>query len=192
MSKSQLRAQGLQARRAIPHALLVNESRLVEGRLAEERAYVEARTVATYVSTADEVQTDGVIRRMLAEGKRVAVPRVDLGSQSLVFHVILGLDNLSTGLHGILEPSPQYPRVELSATDLVFVPLVSWDDRGHRIGSGMGYFDRALASRGNSVAVGLALESQRVARVPEVPSDVPLDMVVTEKRVLKFGRGLGR
>ena len=76
----------------------------------------------------------------------------------------------------------------LSETDLVLVPLVAWDDRGHRIGYGRGYFDRALAMRGPSLAIGLALESQHVPTIPEVPSDVSMDMVVTEKRVLRFAR----
>jgi 5-formyltetrahydrofolate cyclo-ligase len=42
--------------------------------------------------------------------------------------------------------------------------------------------------RGPSLAIGLALESQHVPTIPEVPSDVSMDMVVTEKRVLRFAR----
>ena len=189
MSKSELRTQGIRARRAIPGAALERDSALVERNLTGERVYVDAAWIASYVSKADEVQTDGLIRRMIAEGKRVAVPRVDAGSGSLVFHEIRGLDGLAPGAHGIREPPAGSPAVALAATDITLVPLVSWDDRGHRVGSGMGYFDRALAQRGRSVAVGLALESQRVPRIPEGPGDVPLDMLVTERRVLRFSRG---
>jgi 5-formyltetrahydrofolate cyclo-ligase len=125
---------------------------------------------------------------MLAEGKRVAVPLVDDPSHSLLFFEIHGLDELSPGRFGVLEPGRGSEQMTLSETDLVLVPLVAWDDRGHRIGYGRGYFDRALAMRGPSLAIGLALESQHVQTIPEVPSDVSMDMVVTEKRVLRFAR----
>lgn len=189
MSKEELRSQSIRARRAIPRHTLLSESRLVEENLALQRVYLASRTVACYASTADEVQTDSILMRMLEEGKIVAVPRVDLSSHSLVFHELRSLEELSPGTYGIREPSPSSPRVDLEQTDLVLVPLVAWDDRGHRIGRGMGYFDKALATRGSSVAVGLGLESLRIPRVPDAPSDVPLDMVVTEKRVLAFSTG---
>ncbi|MDA4113922.1 MAG: 5-formyltetrahydrofolate cyclo-ligase [Thaumarchaeota archaeon] len=189
MSKSQLRAQAIAARRAIPHALLVQESRLVEENLASQDEYRDARLVASYVSKEDEVRTDEIIGRMFAEGKRVAVPLMETRSVMLVFLEIHGLGELSMGHFGILEPGRDAPPVPLNVTDLVLVPLVAWDDRGHRIGYGKGYFDRALAGRGRSLAVGLAMESQRIQKVPEGPSDVRLDMVVTEKRALRFERG---
>ncbi len=166
----------------------MRESQLVERNLVSQREYREARVVASYVSTEDEVQTIGIIRRMLAEGMRVTAPLVEAPSGTLVFLEIHGLGDLSPGHFGILEPRRGTPPVPLSESDLVLVPLVAWDVRGYRIGYGKGYFDRALAARGRSLSIGLALESQRVPRVPEGPTDVPLDMVVTEKRVLRFAR----
>jgi len=189
MSKSQLRAEAIESRRAIPHAQLVHESLLIEENLASQDEYREAKVVATYVSKEEEVQTDGIVRRMFAEGRRVAVPLVDLPSGTLIFFEIHGLGDVSMGHFGILEPGRDTPPLPLDETDIVLVPLVAWDDRGHRIGYGRGYFDRALAGRGRSLSIGLALESQRIRKVPDGPSDVRLDMVVTEKRVLRFERG---
>jgi 5-formyltetrahydrofolate cyclo-ligase len=189
MTKSQLRAEAIAARRAIPHALLIQESRLVEENLASLDEYRGARLVASYVSKPDEVRTDEIIRRIFSEGRRVAVPLINLPSEALVFLEIHGLGDLSLGHFGILEPGRDATPVPLNQTDLVLVPLVAWDDRGHRIGYGKGYFDRALAERGRSFAIGLALESQRIQMVPESPSDVRLDIVVTERRVLRFERG---
>ena len=66
----------------------------------------------------------------------------------------------------------------------MIVPLVACDEKGHRLGYGAGYFDRALAGKG-FVKVGLALESQRLAHIPESRHDVPLDVIVTERRVIR-------
>lgn len=188
MTKSEIRAEALQTRQAIPRDSLLELSRTVIRNLASQREYVGARTVATYVSKEDEVQTSGLITRMLSEGKRVVVPRVDGASGNLLFFEIRGLRDLSPGRFGVLEPAPGPLPVPLSECDVTIVPVVAWDERGYRIGYGKGYFDRALAKRGGSTSVGLAMEIQRVPEVPAGPSDVPLDIIVSEKRVLRFSR----
>ncbi|MGA2665804.1 MAG: 5-formyltetrahydrofolate cyclo-ligase [Nitrososphaerales archaeon] len=192
--KSRLRQEALEARRAIRPDVLLRLSRAVEANLASWEAYGRSSLLAAYVSKDDEVQTRELIARALAEGKRVAVPLVDGAIDGLRFVEIHGVGDLAPGRFGILEPrSDAGPTVPLSGSDLVLVPLVAWDERGHRIGYGRGYYDRALAGRGRSLAVGLALESQRVARVPEGPGEGPLDAVVTESRVLILaGRQTGR
>jgi 5-formyltetrahydrofolate cyclo-ligase len=159
----------------------------VEERLVSEKEYRRARAVATYVSKEDEVQTQGLIGRMLKEGKKVVVPLVDSPSKSLHFFETRGLEDLSPGRFGILEPLRRSAPVALEDCDVVLVPLVAWDEEGHRIGYGKGFFDRALASRGQAFSIGLALESQQVQRIPADRSDVRLDMIVTENRVLRFG-----
>ena len=106
MSKSQLRTEAIEARRGIPRAQLVQESLLVGENLASQDEYRRAKLVATYVSKEDEVQTDRIIMRMFAEGRRVSVPLVDLPSAALIFFEIRGLEDVSVGHFGILEPGP--------------------------------------------------------------------------------------
>ena len=101
------------------------------------------------------------------------------------------MDELEPGDFGVLEPKEGLPAVPLSETQVVIVPVVAWDDRGYRLGYGKGYFDTELPSRGRSVAIGLAMESQRIDRVPESDTDVPLDMIVTEKRIMRFSKAGG-
>jgi len=186
MNKEQLRAVGLAARRAIPRSRVKEMSAMVQENLWGLGDFVSARRIASYVAKEDEVQTVPIIERALAEAKSVAVPKVDTETGALLFFEIKGIHELSRGYSGILEPRGADRPVKLSGTDVVLVPVVVWDARGHRIGHGAGQFDRALAQRGNSIAIGLAFESQSVARIPDGPSDVKLDVLVTEKRVLKF------
>lgn len=192
MTKNQIRAEAIQARQSIPRDRLLAQSQTVIRSLTSQNEYAAARAVATYVSKEDEVQTLELIAQMLSEGKRVVVPRVDGPSGNLLFFEIHGLGDLSPGRFGVLEPAPGPSAVPLAECDIVIVPLVAWDERGYRIGYGRGYFDRALARRGASVSVGLAMETQRVPEVPVEPSDVPLDVIVTEKRVLRPHKGGAR
>jgi 5-formyltetrahydrofolate cyclo-ligase len=70
---------------------------------------------------------------------------------------------------------------------LVVVPGVAFDAAGRRLGRGRGYYDRALAElrrAGGVTAVGVAYELQLVAELPHEPWDEPVDVIVTERRVL--------
>jgi 5-formyltetrahydrofolate cyclo-ligase len=80
--------------------------------------------------------------------------------------------------------------------DLVLVPLVGFDARGHRLGMGAGLYDRHFAFLRHRRAwrrpllVGVAFEAQKVPGLAEIAHDVQLDGVVTERGV--YGRIAGR
>ena len=154
------------------------------------KEYKDARLLISYCAKDDEVQTRPIIERALEEGKRVAVIVTDVPSKTLSFSEIKSFeDELAPGAFGILEPRPECVRpVSIAQADVVLVPLVAWDEKGHRLGYGAGYFDRALAGAKRTTKVGLALESQRLPQIPESRHDVPLDVIVTDKRVVRPAR----
>ncbi len=73
--------------------------------------------------------------------------------------------------------------------DLVLVPLVGFDARGHRLGMGAGFYDRRFVflrhrrTWRKPLLIGLAFEVRRVERLAEAAHDVPLWGVVTERAV---------
>ena len=72
--------------------------------------------------------------------------------------------------------------------DIVFLPLVAFDKRLYRIGYGGGYYDRyieKLTTRKKTLKIGIAHSSQKINRVPTNKYDRKLDMVITEKYVLR-------
>ncbi|SDR01404.1 5-formyltetrahydrofolate cyclo-ligase [Pseudoxanthomonas sp. CF385] len=98
-------------------------------------------------------------------------------------------DELVTNRYGIPEPDID-PRSGLRADEmaLIAVPLVGFDDAGHRLGMGGGWYDRTLAARLRQPAppwlVGVGFEAQRVASVDAQAWDVPLDAICTERATL--------
>jgi len=159
----------------------------VQANLLSLKEYKDAGVVISYCAKDDEVQTRPIIERALADGKRVAVIVTDVPSKTLSFSEIKSFeDDLAPGAFRILEPKPGRIRpVSIAQADVVLVPLVAWDEKGHRLGYGAGYFDRALAGAKRITKVGLALESQRLPQIPESRHDVRLDVIVTEKRVVR-------
>ncbi len=75
--------------------------------------------------------------------------------------------------------------------EIVIVPLVAFDLAGGRLGYGGGFYDRTLEglrARGPVLAIGFAFDAQQAEDLPLEPTDQPLDMVVTETRVLDIPR----
>ncbi len=188
--KQELRASALLRRRSIDAEELAALSSRVAANLFSLKEYEDAGLIISYCAKDDEVQTRPIIERALAEGKRVAVVVTNVSTKTLSFSEIKSFDDdLAPGTFGILEPRPGKARpVPLAEADLVLVPLVAWDERGRRLGYGAGYFDRALAGARRITKAGLALEAQRLARIPASRHDVPLDVIVTERRVVRPAR----
>jgi 5-formyltetrahydrofolate cyclo-ligase len=187
MSKADVRRDALRARRSLSAEQVESLSARIQNALMALPEFLEAGVVASYVAKRDEVQTGKILRSALSSGKRLLVPRTDPSSLSLRFCEIRSLDQLSPGYLGIPEPPLTSKAVPLSESQLVVVPVVAWDDAGRRVGYGKGYFDRELRSRGRAASAGLGFESQRRDQLPATSSDVPLDIIVTERRVLRFG-----
>ena len=73
--------------------------------------------------------------------------------------------------------------------DILIVPLLAFDRRGHRLGYGAGYYDMtltALREKKPIVAVGIAYAAQEVDTVPITPRDARLDLVLTENETIDF------
>jgi 5-formyltetrahydrofolate cyclo-ligase len=111
------------------------------------------------------------------------------GGARLEFAPVERWDELVAGRYGVLEPPEALGRVELRAGDAVIVPGVAFDEAGHRLGRGMGYYDRTFSGAGGPLLVGLAYEFQVRSSVPFGERDRGMDVILTERRVRCIGRG---
>ena len=90
-------------------------------------------------------------------------------------------DLLESASFGTFEPAITRPEVD---PEVVLVPLLAFDSKGHRLGYGGGYYDRTLesfAERG-VVSVGIAYEAQFLEKLPSDTKDVALNWIITEER----------
>jgi 5-formyltetrahydrofolate cyclo-ligase len=149
-------------------------------------AFGSADHIVGYAARASEVDPAEVLRCAAMRGKRTYYPRIEGGD--LRFHRALAED-LAPGRFGILEPCEDLPVLESSASRITFlVPGLAFDRMGGRLGSGRGYYDRALRSAWRSATrVGLVFREGVVERLPHDPWDVPMDLIVTEDGVFTTG-----
>ncbi len=184
--KRELRARMRAARQSLPLGERLEASRLIEEHVIDLPEYAEAFVVLLYASTDEEVNTEGLIDRGVLEGKNVVLPRMEDGG--LALHQVSGREDLSPGPYGIFEPRLTLPIVPPEQVDLAVVPGLAFDEGGHRLGMGKGYYDRLLPRLAKALKVGVAFELQIVDEVPRDENDVPVDVVVTERRVIRATR----
>ena len=84
----------------------------------------------------------------------------------------------------ILEPSEHAKAVALDFLDVIVVPGIVFDHRGHRLGFGQGWYDRILKNF-DGVAVGLAYDFQVIEKLPDQPHDQACDWIVSESALFK-------
>ncbi len=137
-------------------------------------------TVFIFISKNDEVQTLGIIEKLLLQEKEVIVPISIEKNKTLGISEIISSDDLRLGTYGILEPK-KIRTVDKSNIDIFFVPGTIFDKKGNRKGRGLGYFDRFLADvKGKKPIIGLCFEEQVVERLKVNPWDVPVDKVLAK------------
>ena len=140
--------------------------------------------VAGYSPIRSEIDPIPLMRRLADIGAQLALPVVVAKGQPLVMRSWTVGDHLQAGTWGIREPELAAALVE---PDVLIVPLLAFDRRGHRIGYGAGYYDMtltALRQRKPVVAIGIAFAIQEIDAVPDEPGDARLDFVMTEKETI--------
>jgi 5-formyltetrahydrofolate cyclo-ligase len=180
--KLDLRREALGRRDALPAAERAQAAELIAAR--EFPLRVDGAIVAGFMPIKSEINPLPLMRKLAAAGARIALPAVAGPGKPLIMRAWAFGGPLATGVWGIREPRPEAPEV---APDILIVPLLAFDRRGHRIGYGAGYYDLtigALRSKRRTAAVGIAFAAQEIAAVPATPRDAALDLVLTEREVI--------
>ncbi len=186
VEKAELRKQLIDERRTYSKTEILRNSAIITQRLFELDEVRQAKIISTYIGKEDEVQTIDIIQKSWVAGKTVIVPVVDADRASIYFSELSDLNHLQKGHYDILEPSPEKISISsLTSADIIIVPGVGWDSQGHRLGHGLGFYDRALEGVPyQSTIVGLAFEWQVLESIPVESHDRSVDMIVTENRLI--------
>jgi 5-formyltetrahydrofolate cyclo-ligase len=184
--KAEGRRLALACRDVLPTPVRAILSRGIGGRLLTLPEFERARGVLFYLAFRSEVETQPLIEAALALGKEVAVPVVRAEPRGLVPCRYSCPEDLARTSLGVLEPKPECAcPVEPAAIDLIVVPGTAFDVHGARLGYGLGFYDRLLSEIPLALRVALAFECQLLPAVTVEPHDVPVDIILTEERVIR-------
>jgi 5-formyltetrahydrofolate cyclo-ligase len=167
--KAEQRRVARDARKSLTPEYRIKASDKICTHILSSRAFAAATVVASYEWVHSEVQTSVLNLAILAAGKQLIVPEVT-GPESMRF-----VDFHDRSLV-----------VDLAVAELILVPAVGFDLDGNRMGNGRGYYDRSLSAI-NSRTVCLVFDAQRLDSLIVEPTDVVMDVVITESGVIVGG-----
>jgi 5-formyltetrahydrofolate cyclo-ligase len=186
-TKTDIRRLLRRARNAVPDDVRTQAAtRAVQFALRQHLLH-RKRRAGFYIPAKGEFNCLPMIDRALQMGMTCYLPMVPPSRQKKLWFSKLGDGpHWALNRYGIPEYVRHNGRTRVSGLDILFLPLLGFDERGYRMGMGGGYYDSSLAylaKRRNwhrPLLIGLAFETQRLERLPTDPWDIPLDAVITE------------
>ena len=186
MTKAELRREALARRRALLPAEVARRSVELREQLFRGFPVADWRWLSVFLPIQRQQEPDTwlMIREIWRQlPTRLAVPVVQSDGQTLRHFHLTPETTLTTNRWGIPEPVGA-PEIKPAAFDAVLVPLLAFDEQGHRVGYGKGFYDRFLTQcRPDALRIGVSLEPPGPRITDAWPGDVRLHACLTPERV---------
>lgn len=183
--KRDLRREALARRDALDMAFRI-EASLAMALAVNDIECPPGTVVSGFWPMRSEVDVRPLMAALGERGARLSLPAI-LDRTTIVFRELTRTGELVDMGYGTMGPDETAETLDPS---IMLVPLAAFDGRGHRIGYGAGYYDRAIArlvDAGHSPRlIGIAFDCQEVARVPDEPHDVVIPEILTESGLRRF------
>ncbi|MGQ3892841.1 5-formyltetrahydrofolate cyclo-ligase [Legionella sp. CNM-4043-24] len=145
--------------------------------------YRYARRIALYHAFQGEIDLSELWRSAPGQGKFCYFPVIN-PDKTLTFLPATPKTPFKNNIYGIPEPEvDRSEAIQPADLDVIFMPLVAFDDRCTRIGMGSGYYDRSLANQEGPLLIGVAYEFQHQSTLIPETWDVPLTAVITQEKI---------
>jgi 5-formyltetrahydrofolate cyclo-ligase len=186
-TKIQIREDIAKIISAVAESDIAKKVRAIEDRLFEFANFLESKITLLYVSGYNEVQTKNIIKRAYSYNKIVVLPAFDPKTFEMeLMKVDKFSQALKPGPRGVPEPNAGRCKiVPIDRIDIAIIPGIAFDEKGGRIGTGRGYYDRLIPRLAITTRkVALTLEEQIIPQVPMESHDKYVDIIITDKRII--------
>ena len=179
MDKQKIRNKMKSLRDNLSKEEVANYSKTICSTLLETLKSFNNNNIFIYNSFKNEVYTKELIQQ-LYKSNNIFLPRIDGNN---MYAVKLSKRSIfQTNSFGIQEPSSPPANID---NFICILPLLAVDENGNRIGFGKGYYDRFLENK-NCIKIGLCYDFQIIKGIPHESYDIPLDIIISEKRTIKL------
>ncbi|GIZ07844.1 5-formyltetrahydrofolate cyclo-ligase [Flavobacterium sp. UMI-01] len=186
-NKKTLRAQYKALRQKLNAAEIEEKSLAIANALLKlpiwEKTYFH---VFLPIEEQQEVDTELILHLLSGKDKEIVVSKTDFENRKMIHFLLTDNTKIKKNEYNIPEPVEGI-EVPSSKIEVVFVPLLAFDAKGHRVGYGKGFYDKFLAEcQAGTIKIGLSFfESEEV--ISDVfETDVALDYCVTPIKIYSF------
>lgn len=178
MTNADIRGEMKKKRSSMPSSVVEASSELIFEKIKTLDFIFEKQNFLVYKDFKNEVKTDKIINYLHLLEKTVAHP-ITIG-ENMIAAIPMGVE-AERDAFGIEIPK-NYEI--MTSPEVIFVPLVACDKNKNRLGFGKGYYDRYMSGK-STLKIGLCYDFQVVDGVSVNEWDIPLDMIITEKRLIR-------
>lgn len=179
--KNALRKTCRSVRENLPPAYQQKISSQICNRIRQLKEYRYAKRIALYHAFKGEIDLSDLWRAAPMQGKFCYFPVLN-ADKTLAFLPATPATPFVNNKFGIPEPQVELSeQISPKELDLIFIPLVAFDNACTRLGMGSGYYDRTLAKQNHPLLIGVAYEFQHQIYLAPQEWDVPLTVVITEQ-----------
>jgi len=190
MNRKQIRIAIREKRNALTLPFQNDSATQLVSQLAKNSRITKAKSIAIYLSSDGELNTTPFIQWCWQNNIRTYLPVIHPFSKGhLLFIEYNQTTKMKRNIYGILEPQLNVTKIKRPDTiDIMFTPLVAFDNSGQRLGMGGGFYDRTLSRWYQSFQqnkqslpfpIGLAHDCQKIAEVPAESWDIPIPEIIT-------------
>ena len=185
MDKKLLRKEMRARRKSLPEFERQTLSNEIIKKFLAQDVYKNSQIVMAYVSMPEEVQLQKIFTDAFAQKKILAVPLI-VGAGEMQAVQVESFDALEVGEFGILTVRKESRKIiSPEKINCVIVPGAAFDLNLNRLGLGGGFYDKFLPRAVNAKKIALAYEFQIIENVPTEPHDFKVDMIITEKQIIR-------
>lgn len=133
-----------------------------------------------------EVDTEFLLQVLAGKDKEIVVSKSDFETRKMTHFLLTDNTKFKKNEYNIPEPLDGI-EVPASKIDVVFVPLLAFDKKGHRVGYGKGFYDNFLAAcRPDVLKIGLSFFEPEEEIIDVCESDVKLDFCITPEKTYQI------
>lgn len=133
-----------------------------------------------------EINTDFILNILAGKDKHVVISKSNFEDYSMLHFLLTDSTTIKKNSYNIPEPVDGI-EIKSSQLEVVFIPLLAFDNLGNRIGYGKGFYDRFLTTcKPETLKIGLSFFEAEDAIFETSEADVSLDYCVTPNKVFQF------
>ena len=188
MLKKDLRLHYIALRKDVSPPALLNSSLTIANKLLALPIWsLNYYHVFLPITSQNEVDTSFILSILQGKDKNIVLPKIE-GSNNLKHILLTDNTRLKANSWGVPEPLEGI-EVPVNKIDVVFIPLLTFDDNGNRVGYGKGFYDNFLKDcRNDVIKIGLSLFASEKVISDVNENDIPLNYCVTPDKVYSFSK----
>lgn len=187
MTKSELRQKYKQLRKELSDHQVEDFSLEIANQLLKMAIWDKSfYHIFLSIEEQKEINTDYILNILAGKDKNIVISKSHIQDFSMTHYLLTDNTTLKKSKYNVPEPVDGI-EIQPSQLDVVFIPLLAYDQSGNRVGYGKGFYDRFLAQcKPETLKIGLSFFDAETDTFETSENDIKLDYCVTPTQVIQF------